>query len=138
MIPQSNPKAGYISLKKYIDEAVRLNPENSFIIIDLARASMMNAMQTQDKDLAQGAIDEFKRFLELNPKAPRPVKAYVYGGMGMICARIIGDQDLADKYFEKKDQADPFCSRASGAPNMGLFVPPDVMPDRIGYYSRPF
>ncbi len=124
--------------KKYIDEAVSLNPENSIIIIDLARACMMSAMEKQDKSLGQEAIDESKRYLELNPDAPGPIKAYVYNMMGMISGRILGDQPLAEEYMEKKKELDRFCSRASGSPGMGLYAPPDVLVADVRYYSRPF
>ena len=124
--------------KKYIKEAVSLNPDNSIILLDLARASLMSAMQTQDKDLGEESIEAFRQTLELNPDAPGPIKAYVYGMMALCYGRLLEDQELADEYMAKKEALDPFCSRASGAPGMALFAPPDVLVDDIGYYSRPF
>ncbi len=124
--------------KKYIEESVSLNPDNSIILIDLARASMMNAMQSGNKDYGMQAVESFKEYLELNPNAPGPIKAYVYRWMSKIYERVIGDQELADTYAEKEDELDPFCSRASGSPSLGLFVPPDVLSANVKYYSRPY
>lgn len=124
--------------KKYIEEAVSLNPDNSIILLDLARACLMNAMQSQDKELGTQAVEAFKEYLEQDPRAPGPVKAYTYGMMALCSARILEDQALADEYMAQKEALDPFCSRASGAPGMALFAPPDVLVDDIGYYSRPF
>jgi tetratricopeptide (TPR) repeat protein len=124
--------------KKYIEEAVSLNPEKSIILIDLGRATMMNAMQSQDKVLAEDALIAYQKYLDASPDAPGPIKAYTYGMMAQTCKRIIGNDALADEYMEKKDTLDPFCSRASGAPSEGLFTPPDVLPKNTVYYSRPF
>ena len=124
--------------KKYIDEAISLDSDNKYLILDLARATMANAMQNADKDLGVQAVAIFQEFLDLNPDAPASLKAYTYRWMAVVSANIIDDQANATKYEEKMDKLDPFCSRAFGAPSMGLFVPPDVLPGFVGYYSRPF
>lgn len=124
--------------KKYLYEAHSLKPEKDIVLIDLARAMMMQAMQEQDKELAGEALGVFEEYLEEYPDAPGPLKAYAYRMMAMVSGRILGNADLAEEYNLKKELCDPFCSRAFGAPSMALFVEPGVMPEGTGYYSRPF
>lgn len=124
--------------KKYLEESISLNPEMNMILLDLGRAYAMTAMQSSDKEMAEKAIETFQQYIELEPDAPAPVRAFAYGMMALSCVRILGDEERGNEYSEKKDALDPFCSRAFGSPGMELFVKPDVLSDNIGYYSRPF
>lgn len=126
------------SAKKYMQEAHRLNPENCMVLIDLGRATMMLAMESQDKKMGEDAINVYQEYLTEYPDAPDPMKAYIYGMMGLTCNRIIGNQTLADEYISQKNALDPFCSRAFGSPSLALFVAPGEMYEGTGYYSRPF
>jgi tetratricopeptide (TPR) repeat protein len=124
--------------KKYIEETISLDPETNIILIDLGRAYAMTAMQSSDKAMAEKAIEIFQQYIELEPDAPAPVKAFAYGMMSLSCKRILGDEVRGNEFAEKKDALDPFCSRAFGSPGMELFVRPDVLSDDVEYYSRPF
>jgi tetratricopeptide (TPR) repeat protein len=125
--------------RKYIEEAISFNSDNTALYIDLGRAYMMKAMETQDKMLGEEAVEVYQQYLDHNEDAPAPIKAYVYRMMGLTTKRIIGNDALADDYMKKQEELDPFCSRAFGAPALGLFTSPDDLPPMAGgYYSRPF
>lgn len=126
------------SAKIYLHEAHELDKENCVVLLDLARASMMVAMERQDKNLGEDAILAYQEYLDEYPDAPGPLKAYVYRMMALTSGRIIGNEALAEEYRSKEQALDPFCSRAFGSPSMALFVPPGEMYEGTGYYSRPF
>jgi len=88
--------------------------------------------------MAEKGIEIFQKYLEMDPDAPAPIRAYTYGMMMLSCMRILDDEERGNEYAEKKDALDPFCSRVFGSPNMELYVSPDVFVGDIGYYSRPF
>lgn len=122
----------------YMEEAHSLDQDNCVVLLDLARANMMMAMEMQDKKLGEDAILAYQDYLDDYTDAPGPLKAYVYGMMALTSGRILGNQTLAEEYKAKMNALDPFCSRTFGAPSMALFIPPGEMFEGTGYYSRPF
>ena len=124
--------------KKYFEESISLNSDNNILLIDLARAYTMMAMQGRDTEMAEKAIDVFQAYLDAEPDAPAPVRAFAYNMMALSCNRILGDDERGNEYIEKRNSLDQFCSKASGSPGMDLFVKPDVLADNVVYYSRPF
>lgn len=124
--------------RKYIEEAMAMDADKSSLYVDLGRAYMMNAMENQNHDIGAEAIRMYQRYLSNNPDAPNPMKAYLYRMIALTGKRITGNEELANNYMKKQEEADPFCSRAFGAPSPNLFIPPNEMPIASAYYSRPF
>jgi tetratricopeptide (TPR) repeat protein len=124
--------------REHIMEAYKLNPDNCDLLLDLARATMMNAMQNRDTLLAKQALKSFEDFLKTNDDMPAPLRAYTYGMMALTCNRALNDQDLGDKYMQLKEEQDPFCTRAFGPPSPLLFTKLDELSTSVNYYSRPF
>jgi tetratricopeptide (TPR) repeat protein len=124
--------------REHIMEAFKLNPENCSLLLDLARATMMNAMQNRDTLLAEQALLSFEDFLDSDNDIPASLKAYAYGMMGITCYRALNDKDMGDKYMQLKEEQDPFCTRAFGPPSPLLFTQLDELSTSVSYYSRPF
>ena len=124
--------------RKYIEEAISMDSDRTSLYIDLGRAYMMKAMENQDHDLGADAIRMYQKYLSSNPDATNPMKAYLYRMIALTGKRITGNEELANNYMKKQEEADPFCSRAFGSPSTNLFIPPDQNPVGDGYYSRPF
>ena len=125
--------------RKFIEEAVSLDPDKSSALIDLGRAAAMSAMRDPEnaKSLAVDALAACQLYLDMNPDAPGSIKAYVYRLMARAI-KISGDESKAEEYKAKANELDPFRSRASGSPSEYLYVAPDVVPENTHYFSRPF
>jgi tetratricopeptide (TPR) repeat protein len=125
--------------KLFIEEAVSLDPDKSSALIDLGRATGMSIMRDPEnkQSLAINAIAAFQQYLDMNPDAPGSIKAYTYNMMAKV-SKMSGDESKAEEYRAKSAKLDPFRSRASGSPPEYLFVAPDVIPENITYFSRPF
>lgn len=124
--------------REHIMEAYKLNPDNCSLLLDLARATMMNAMQNRDTLLAERALQSFEDFLDSDADIPASLKAYTYGMMALTCNRALNDKDLGDKYMQLKEEHDPFCTKAFGPPSPLLFTKLDELSTSVGYYSRPY
>jgi tetratricopeptide (TPR) repeat protein len=124
--------------REHIMEAYKLNPDNCSLLLDLARATMMNAMQNRDTLLAEQALLSFEDFLDSDDDMPASLKAYAYGMMGITSYRALNDNDMGDKYMQLKDEQDPFCTKAFGPPSPLLFTKLDELSTNVSYYSRPF
>ncbi|MEN8225786.1 MAG: hypothetical protein ABFS05_10550, partial [Bacteroidota bacterium] len=108
--------------RKYFEEAISLTPAKTCLYLDLGRAYMMKGMETQDHDLGAEANRMFQQYLDRNPDAPAPMKAFTYRMMALTGKRITGNNELADKYMKMQEETDPFCSRAFGSPTEDLFT----------------
>lgn len=124
--------------REHIMEAYKLNPDNCTLLLDLARATMMNAMQNRDSLMAEQALQSYQAFLDSDADIPAPLKAYTYGMMALTSNRALQDKSLGDKYMQLKEELDPFCSHAFGPPSPSLFTSPDQLAENISYYSRPY
>ena len=125
--------------RKFIEEAVSLDPDKSPALIDLGRATVMFARRdtANTKSLAVDALAAFQQYLDLNPDAPGSIKAFTYRMMARA-SKMSGDENKAEEYGVKTKELDPFCSRASASPPEYLFVAPGVVPENTPYFSRPF
>lgn len=125
--------------RKFIEEAVSLDPDKSSALIDLGRAAAMFAMRDPEnaKSLAVDALAAIQQYLDMNPDAPGSIKAYVYRMMARAI-KISGNESKAEEYGAKAEELDPFGSRASGSPSEYLYVAPGVVPENTQYFSRPF
>jgi len=125
--------------RKFIEEAVSLDPDKSSALIDLGRAMLMFAREDPEnaKSLAVDAIAAFQQYLDMNPDAPGSIKAYTYKTMSRA-SKMSGDESKAEEYGAKANELDPFRSRASGSPSEYLYIAPGVVPENTNYFSRPF
>jgi tetratricopeptide (TPR) repeat protein len=128
-----------VNAEKYFDEAIRLNPSNNILILDLARYHMMKVMQ--NKDMAVKELPLAKIFLEKYLKSiPTPIiplKAYTIGLQARI-DMILGNQPDVEKLVAEAKSLDNYFSRASGIPTLLLFDPPDKISHNYFSFFSPF
>jgi len=122
---------------KYLEEAMKTNPEKEILLLDLARYHMMTVMKDEKlKDTALPLAEEaIKRYLDSEPILI--LKAYALG----LLAKIkwdLGDNKGADELIEKAKAIDPNFSKAFGVPPLVLFAKPDEMSHHHKYFYRPF
>ena len=72
--------------EKYFDEAIKANPSNNILILDLARYHMMKVMQNQDlaKTELPVAKTYLEKYLKTLPEPIVPMKAWTLGAMSMV------------------------------------------------------
>ena len=121
------------------DKAIKSDPSENILILDLARYHMYKVMQ--NKDLAASELPAAKayieKYLQSSPAPVVPLKAYAMGLL-MRCEMSLGDQAGAEKLMEEAKTLDPYFSRASGVPNLLLFDPPDQISHHFFSFFRPY
>jgi tetratricopeptide (TPR) repeat protein len=125
--------------EKYFNEAIKTDPEENILILDLARYHIMKVMQKQELaaaelPLAKKFIDEY---LKCVPEPILPLKAYSMGLLVMI-ERFLGNQSEAEKLMGETKSLDPYFSKASGIPTLLLFDPPDKVCHHYFSFFKPF
>lgn len=125
--------------KKFIEEAVSLDSDKSYVLIDLGRAHGLTAMQDPENvgSHTVAARAALQQYLDMNPDVSASLIAYVYHMMARV-SDMMGDAENVEKYNKKSKELDVFCSKAFGAPPDYLFVAPGVATERTQYFSRPF
>jgi tetratricopeptide (TPR) repeat protein len=125
--------------ESYFDKAIKSDPSENILILDLARYHMYKVMQ--NKDLAASELPVAKtyieKYLQSTPAPVVPMKAYALGLL-MRCEMFLGNQDGAEKLMDEAKSLDPYFSRASGVPTLLLFDPPDQISHHFFSFFRPF
>ena len=124
---------------KYFNEAIKLDPSENILLLDLARYHIMKVMQ--DKNLADKELPESKKFFEMYlasiPAPIIPLKAYTIGNLAKI-AMFTGNQEEAEKQMKEAKALDPYFSRAFGIPSQVLFDRPDAVNHCFVSFFMPF
>lgn len=125
--------------EKYFEEARKADPANNILVLNLARYHMMTVRR--NRDLAGEELPLAKKFIEKylssTPGPLVPLKAYAKGLL-VIIERFSGNQAEAEKLQAEATSLDPYFSKASGLPEMLLFVPPDKIVRHYSSFFRPF
>ena len=122
---------------KYLEEAIKTDPEKEILLLDLARYHIMTVMRDEKlKDTALPLAEELiKRYLDSEPIPP--LKAYTFE----LLAKIRwgwGDNKGADELREKAKAIDLHFSKAFGVPPLVLFAKLDEISHYHSYFFRPF
>ncbi len=130
---QDNVKQGV----KYLEAAMKMNPEKNILLLDLARYYIMSAMEDAKlKGAALPSAEKYiKRYLDSEPISS--LRAYALE----LLAKIkwgLGDNKGADELRKKAKAIDPYFSKAMGVPPLVLFAKPDEVSHYHSYFSRPF
>ena len=125
--------------EKYFDEAIKANPSNNTLILDLARYHMMQVMQNQDQAKTELPVAKtyLEKYLKTSPEPIVPLKAYTLGAIS-ICERFLGNQAESDKLLEHATALDKYFSRATGLPMLLLFDPPSEISHHYFSFFSPF
>lgn len=125
--------------ENYFDRAIKSDPSQNILMLDLARYHMYKVME--NKDLAAAELPLAKSFigkyLNSTPEPVVPLKAYA-NGLLMRCEMFLGNQAEAEKLMEEAKALDPYFSRASGVPTILLFDPPDEICHHFFSFFSPF
>ena len=128
-----------VNAEKYFDMAIKSDPSNNILILDLARFHMMKVMQ--NKDLANTELPISKKYcekyLKTLPEPVVPMKAYTLGLLTRI-EMFLGNKSEADKLMEEAKSLDKYFSRASGVPSLLLFDKPDQISHHYSSFFSPF
>jgi len=123
--------------EKAFRKAIELDSERTLLILNLGRYHMYKVMQNQE--LAETelplAIKYTEEYVDTDPIVP--LKAY---SLGMIAKfkRFSGDGEAATQIMDKAKSLDPYFSRASAIPSLGLFDPPDQVNHHYSSFFSPF
>ena len=124
------------------DEAIRLDPAQRMLLLDLGRHHMFSAMRlmrTGDKDALQiplaAAETAIRGYLESEHSAP--MTAYAYEMLSKVKYGL-GDTDGMNQLREEAKALDPYGSKATGCPLPQLFDEPGVVSERHRYLARPY
>jgi tetratricopeptide (TPR) repeat protein len=122
---------------KYLEEAMKADPEKKILILDQARYHIMTVMRDEKlKDTALPLAEEqIKRYLDTEPISP--LEAYTFELSAKVKSGM-GDNKGADELREKAKAIDPYFSKAFGVPPLVLFEKPDEISHYHGYFLRPF
>jgi tetratricopeptide (TPR) repeat protein len=132
-------KDDFTKAEKYFDEAIKANPSNNTLILDLARYHMMQVMQNQDQAKTELPIAKtyLEKYLKTSPEPIVPLKAYTIGLMS-IFERFLGNQAESDKLLKEAETLDKYFSKATGVPNLLLFDPPSQICHHYFSFFSPF
>jgi tetratricopeptide (TPR) repeat protein len=124
-----------------MEAAMKADPEYNILNLQEARYHVYQVMWNREKAGEELPLAEqcFQAFLEAEPDAPAPLRAWVLGHLSRI-KRFSGDREAAERIFQEALAMDLSFSKASGLPGMDLYVPPGEI-YRNGDYSsflRPF
>jgi len=121
------------------EKAVKINPEKTLLLMDLSIYHTWSALGAgSDSELRQRAITSgdaaVTRYLDSKPVLP--MQAYALGVQYKYKAHS-GHKEQADELLKKAKALDPYFSKATGAPNPDLFIPPDEISHNHRYLFRP-
>lgn len=122
---------------KCFEEAVRIDPGQNILILDLARYHALTGVRDEKlRDTAWPSAEKaFKRYLDSEPIPP--LKAFALNLLSRI-KREMGDQEGADGLREKAETIDPYYSRATGVPSPNLWIPLGEISRNHRYLFSPF
>jgi tetratricopeptide (TPR) repeat protein len=121
------------------EKAIKINPEKSFLFLDLSIYHTFSAMRAgDDSELLHKAITSgdaaVTRYLDSKPILP--MQAYALGVQYKY--KIHSDhKEQADELLKRANTLDPYFSKATGAPNPDLFILPDEISHNHRYLFRP-
>lgn len=123
---------------KCFEEAVRIDPGQNILILDLARYHAYTGLRDEKlRDTAWPLAEKaFERYLDSEPIPPQ-LKAFALNLLSRI-KRGMGDQEGADELLEEAKNIDPYYSRATGVPTLDLFVPLGEISRNHRYLFLPF
>jgi tetratricopeptide (TPR) repeat protein len=121
------------------EKVAKISPEKSLLFMDLSIYHTWSAMRAgNDSTLLQKAIASgdaaVTRYLDC--KLVLPMQAYALGVQYKYKAHS-GHKEQADELLKKAETLDPYFSKATGAPNPDLFIPPDEISHNHRYLFRP-
>lgn len=121
------------------EKAVKINPEKTILFMDLGIYHTWSALGAcNDSELRQRAITSgdaaVTRYLDSKPILP--MQAYALGVQYKYKYHS-GHKEQADELLKKAEAMDPYFSKATGAPNPDLFIPPDEVSHNHRYLFRP-
>ena len=121
------------------EKAVQINPANAFLFLDLSIHHTWAAMRAGSgselfrKVVASGDA-AVTRYLDSKPVPP--MRAYALGVQYKYKLHS-GHKEQADELLKQANALDPYFSKATGAPNPDLFIPPDEISRNHRYLFRP-
>ena len=121
------------------EKAAKINPEKTLLFMDLSIYHTWAALGAGDNsELRQRAIAAgdaaVTRYLDTNPVLP--MRAYALGVQYKYKAHS-GHKEQADELLKKAEALDHYFSKATGAPNPDLFIPPAEISHNHRYLIRP-
>ena len=132
---QEDPERAF----QYFQEAIKLDPSQTILLLDMARYHQMLVMQ--NRDLAAQELPKSKiyidQYLASDPGPIIPLRAYAIGMLAKV-AMFTGQKEEADKLMEGAKSLDPYFSRAFGVPSPNLFIPPNEVSHHFGSFFMPF
>ena len=122
---------------KCFEEAVRIDPGQNILLLDLARYHGMRSMRDKEsRDTALSSAEQaFRRYIDSEPIPP--LKAFALYHLSWI-KKWMGDQEESDELIKKAETIDSYHSRATGVPSPDLFVPPGEISRNNRYLFFPF
>ncbi|MCD4680884.1 MAG: hypothetical protein K8S00_10905, partial [Bacteroidales bacterium] len=122
---------------KYLEEAMKANPEKDILLLDIARYYLMSSRGDSLKTelFLPDAEIMINRYLETEPI--KPLKAYAYSIMAWVKDGL-GETEEVEIMRDMATEIDPNVSKAFGLPPLVLFASPEEISHYYGYFSRPF
>jgi tetratricopeptide (TPR) repeat protein len=123
------------------DEVMKSDPSSNTLMLDMARYHIYQVMWDRSKageelPLAEKAIREY---LSMEPEPIAPLKAWALGNLARI--KFFSGQEGEGKQLMAEARAlDPFFSKATDVPDMGIYIPPGEIyrPGEYSSFLRPF
>ena len=121
------------------EKAIKIDPAKSYLFLDLSIYHTWAALCAKDnsellqKEIAAGDAAVTK-YLDCKPILP--MQAYALGVQYKYKAHS-GHKEQADELLKKAEALDHYFSKATGAPNPDLFIPPDEISHNHRYLFRP-
>jgi len=121
------------------EKAIKIDPGRAYLFLDLSIYHTWSAMQAENgSELFRKAVASgdaaVTRYLDSNPVLP--MRAYALGVQYKYKAHS-GHRQQADELLKQAQALDPYFSKATGAPNPDLFIPPDEVSHNHRYLFRP-
>ena len=121
------------------DKAVKIDPGKAILFMDLSIYHTWSAMRAgQGSEQFRSAVAAgdaaVTRYLECTPVLP--MRAYALGVQYKYRLHS-GHKRQADELLKQAEGLDRYFSRATGAPDPDLFIPPDAISYNHRYFFRP-
>lgn len=127
--------------KPLFEEVMKADPASHTLVLDVARYHLYQVMWDRSKaeeelPLAEKAIREY---LSLEPEPIAPLKAWALSNLARIHF-FSGQEEEGKKLMAEATALDPFFSKASDVPGMGIYIPPGEIyrPGEYSSFLRPF
>lgn len=128
-----------VNAEKYYKEAIALDAERNYLILNMARYYMYQVMQqlAPADSVLPIAATYINTYLESKPAPNIPMEAYALG-MLVKTKMFSGQKEEGTEILEKAKELDPYFSKASGLPGVSEFEPPDSIKPRYSSFFKPF